>query len=142
LSNIHHSNNIIIPQNYPKIVEPANKKRRLNTSLSVLVDKNEVEENRNNVQSNNLHHYMSMSFSQNELFEFNNNPLEFWKLHEKHMPILSQIAKSIFAVQASIAPSERIFSQSGEIMEDKRTNLNTDKVSSMLFLNSVKNYID
>ena len=101
------------------------------------VCKSEQKSNDNDI--NEVNYYMNLQFSLQEKHDYNDNPLIFWKKFESKMPILSMISKSIFVIQSSSAASERVFSKSGEIIQDKRTNLNTEIVSSMLFLNTVKN---
>jgi hypothetical protein len=61
------------------------------------------------------------------------------KISEKelYLPTLSIIAKSIFVIQASSSSSERIFSLSGQLIEDRRTCLNTEIVSSLLFCHNI-----
>ena len=62
------------------------------------------------------------------------NPLEWWKLHEKRFPILASIARKYLCICATSVPSERLFSDVGNNITNKRTNLDPDLVEKMLFL--------
>jgi len=65
------------------------------------------------------------------------NPLEWWKLHEKRFPILASIARKYLCICATSVPSERLFSDVGNNITNKRTNLDPDLVEKMLFLREI-----
>ena len=50
----------------------------------------------------------------------NVNILEWWKTHEGVFPLLASLAKTIPAIPASSAKSERVFSTGGNIVTPKR----------------------
>jgi hypothetical protein len=62
------------------------------------------------------------------------NPLEWWKLHEKRFPILATIAHKYLGICATSVPSERLFSDVGNNITNKRINLDPNLVKQMLFL--------
>ena len=62
------------------------------------------------------------------------NLLEWWKLYEKRFPILASIARKYLCICATSVPSERLFSDVGNNITNKRTNLDPDLVEKMLFL--------
>jgi len=64
----------------------------------------------------------------------NSNPLDWWKMHEGKFPTLEVLAKKFLAIQASSAPSERIFSQASLLMSAKRTRLNPKIAGKALFV--------
>ena len=64
--------------------------------------------------------------------------LDWWKLHAKQLPLISNIAKQILCTPATSTPSERAFSKAGTLISEKRSLLKPDKVDKVLFLN--KNY--
>jgi hypothetical protein len=53
-------------------------------------------------------------------FNFDDNPLMFWKAHSHVLPHLSLLARSYLAMQATSCASERLFSQDGLIVTQFR----------------------
>lgn len=62
------------------------------------------------------------------------DPLEWWKLNESAYPGLTKVAKKYLVVPATSAPSERLFSKSGKIVNEIRASLKPDKVEMLTFL--------
>lgn len=62
--------------------------------------------------------------------------LEWWKFNKERFQALSKLARFIFCIPASSAPSERAFSVCGRILEERRTRLGPQSVSNILFLHS------
>ncbi|GET01380.1 zinc finger BED domain-containing protein 1-like [Rhizophagus clarus] len=62
------------------------------------------------------------------------NPLEWWKLHEKRFPTLAIIARKYLGICAISVPSERLFSDIGNNITNKKINLDPNLVEQMLFL--------
>ena len=60
--------------------------------------------------------------------------LLYWKEHQQSFPILSSIAKHIFSIPASNTVIERLFSASKNVVTEKRTRLDTEKINQLLFL--------
>jgi hypothetical protein len=61
-------------------------------------------------------------------------PLQWWKIHEKMLPTLSQIAKSLLCIPATSAPSERVFSAAGLTIANDRARLLPDHAADIIFL--------
>ncbi|KAF0731652.1 zinc finger protein 618-like [Aphis craccivora] len=61
--------------------------------------------------------------------------LQWWKEHSDKLPLMAKLASRILAIPASSAASERSFSTSGKVIEERRTRLKGDTVDSLLFLN-------
>ena len=61
--------------------------------------------------------------------ELKSDPLQWWKSHESQFPILAMLAKNI----CQCAPSERVFSTSGNIITSKRSCVKPDKVDKLVF---------
>jgi hypothetical protein len=61
--------------------------------------------------------------------------LEWWQQQESALPNLSKFVRKYYAIPASSASSERTFSASGNCVSPKRTSLDTDTVSMLVFLN-------
>jgi hypothetical protein len=64
--------------------------------------------------------------------------LEWWDKWSLIYPQLSQLAKWLLGVPASSATSERIFSASGRVLEERRQSLNGDVVNDILFLRNFR----
>ena len=62
------------------------------------------------------------------------NPLQWWKTHEVAFPNLAKLAKVQLAIQATSAPSERVFSQAALIGTAKRNRLDAEMMGKLLFL--------
>ena len=61
--------------------------------------------------------------------------LTYWRRKEAELSLLAKVARSILAIPASIASSERSFSIAGRVIEE-RTRLNSSSVNAFRFLNS------
>ena len=48
------------------------------------------------------------------------NPLDWWRSHEKLYPCLSRYARRVLAIPATSAPSERVLSVAGQIALPQR----------------------
>ena len=67
--------------------------------------------------------------------DHHSNPLQYWKKNKLQYPLLAQLARKYLAPPCTTVPSERLFSTAGNIVTDKRTRLDIDKVEMLLFLN-------
>jgi hypothetical protein len=63
------------------------------------------------------------------------NPLDWWKSHEVELPTLAAIARSYLAIQATSAPSERIFSAASRLITGLRNNLDPETVTNLMWIN-------
>jgi len=70
-----------------------------------------------------------------ESYNQNQDILQWWKEHSDKLPLMAKLASRILAIPASSAASERSFSTSGRVIEERRTRLKGDTVDSLLFLN-------
>lgn len=61
-------------------------------------------------------------------------PLDWWKMHERHFPRVSQLAKRYLCIPATSSPSERIFSTGGNIVTCHRAALKPETVDRLVFL--------
>lgn len=71
---------------------------------------------------------------QNEVFDKNEDVLNWWKTNGARFPLMAQLARKCFSIPASSASSERSFSTAGRIIEKRRTNLKGSSVDSLMFL--------
>jgi len=62
------------------------------------------------------------------------NPLDWWKVHHEHYPLLATMAKKYLSISATNCPSERLFSSSGKVVTSLRNNLTPEKVNMLVFL--------
>ena len=65
--------------------------------------------------------------------------LEWWNKWSLAYPKISLLAKWLLGIPASSATSERVFSASGRVLEERRQNLNGDIVNDILFLRNFRN---
>ncbi|XP_069476267.1 tenascin-X-like [Ambystoma mexicanum] len=61
----------------------------------------------------------------------NEDPLIWWKQHQKELPILSHLAQKYLCIPATSVPSERVFSSSGYILSPFRSRLSTEHVNML-----------
>ena len=63
-----------------------------------------------------------------------NDPLEWWKQHQTMFPNLVKLAVLYLPIQATSAPSERIFSMAKLLISDKRNRLGTEIAEKILYV--------
>lgn len=64
------------------------------------------------------------------------NPLDFWKQHKNTFPELYSLQLKYLCVSATSVPSERVFSKTGQITNDRRNRLHPKNLDYIVFLNS------
>jgi len=62
--------------------------------------------------------------------------LHWWKEQKNTFPRLSALAHGMLAVPATSAPSERVFSIAGLVLQAKRSNLAPNKVNKVVFVHN------
>nr|XP_033468853.1 zinc finger BED domain-containing protein DAYSLEEPER-like [Epinephelus lanceolatus]XP_033495512.1 zinc finger BED domain-containing protein DAYSLEEPER-like [Epinephelus lanceolatus] len=62
------------------------------------------------------------------------NPLDWWREHQRVYPRLSKLAKKYLSIPATSAPSERVFSTGGNIVTCLRSSLKPESVDRLVFL--------
>ena len=67
------------------------------------------------------------------------NPLLFWKEYQQLFPHLSKLACRIFSIPCSSAAVERTFSAAGQVVNQRRSNLDPSSLNDILFLRSIEN---
>jgi hypothetical protein len=72
------------------------------------------------------------------------DPLNFWRQqqHRAVFPNLTRLACHYFAIPCSSAAVERQFSSAGQIVTQRRSNLDPSTVNNILFLQSIENNED
>ncbi|CAF1227945.1 unnamed protein product [Rotaria magnacalcarata] len=64
--------------------------------------------------------------------------LQWWKKWSINYPTLDVLAGSLLGIPASSCTSQRIFSVTGRILEERRQNLGDDIVDEILFIRNFK----
>ena len=62
------------------------------------------------------------------------DPLSWWKREQHCFPILAQLVRKYLCVCGTDVPSERLFSQTGYIVNELRTHLSPENVNMVVFL--------
>ncbi|CAF4080075.1 unnamed protein product, partial [Rotaria sp. Silwood1] len=62
------------------------------------------------------------------------NILTYWDLNKSLYPNLARVAKRILAIPATNTTIERLFSDSGNTVTDRRTRLDSDNINYLLFV--------
>ena len=116
--------------------EPPMKKSK--PFMTLLMDK---RNNRENSSLDEVDKYIEMQVEDNEV---HTDPLSFWKQKQQRVafPNLTRLACRFFAIPCSSAAVERQFSAAGQIVTQRRSNLDPSTVNNILFLRSIENNID
>lgn len=75
--------------------------------------------------------YLSMP-----VIDMEDDPIRFWLKYKASMPSLAEAAFKYLSVPASSVPSERVFSKSGQICNERRNRLEPKRVDKLVFLNA------
>ncbi|KAI9916022.1 hypothetical protein PsorP6_008652 [Peronosclerospora sorghi] len=59
------------------------------------------------------------------------NPLKYWEYNQSRFPRLSRMERDYLAVQSSSVPTEQTFSQSGDVITNKRNRLDPSTVQAV-----------
>ncbi|CAF4379067.1 unnamed protein product, partial [Rotaria magnacalcarata] len=119
----------IILDNY----EPQAKKAKI--FMSTLMDK---QRQQNGNGQDEVDRYISLILGEDEQYS---NPLDFWKKKDTQLafPNLFQLAKRYFSIPCSSSAVERQFSATGQIITQRRANLDPATVNDIIFLRSIEN---
>lgn len=69
------------------------------------------------------------------------DPLEWWKANHGDWPILSRLARQYLAVPGTSAPSERVHSEAGLVITDKRNRLSPHRAGNLVFLHENARFV-
>ena len=83
----------------------------------------------NNEEEDEVLHYIKL-----QQIDITEDPLKWWDINKSSFKILSQLAKKYLSIPASSVPSERLFSDAGNYISAKRTQLSPELVNQVLFL--------
>lgn len=68
-----------------------------------------------------------------EMFQTNDNILDWWKARNNILPTMAKLAIRILAIPATSATSERVFSATGRVIEERRFCLKSETIDALLF---------
>jgi hypothetical protein len=83
-----------------------------------------------------LDHYLDPILT--PIADDNVNPFEWWASRKTQFPNVAKLARKYLSIPASSAPSERLFSDAGNLITSERTRLDPKLVEKMMFIR--KNY--
>ena len=69
-----------------------------------------------------------------EEIPFEKDPYAWWNERKEKFPILSQLSRKILGIRAASTPSERLFSDAGNLLTVKRTRIKPELFSRVMFL--------
>ncbi|CAF3157858.1 unnamed protein product [Rotaria socialis] len=84
-----------------------------------------------------INDYLAADFSQTSSDNDSSDDIDlllFWRQQQASFPILSSMAKVVCAIPASNTIIERLFSTAKNVVTEKRTRLDCEKINQMLFL--------
>ena len=94
-------------------------------------------------KSSNVRSYNEINeYFQLEEIDFENNPFTWWCEREEKFPILSLLAKKYLSVYACSTASERLFSDAGNLLTEKRTRISPDLFKRLIFLKRNFKHLD
>jgi hypothetical protein len=70
------------------------------------------------------------------------NPLAWWRDNKADFPIMSELARVLLCIQATSAPSERIFSLASRVISKLRSSLSPENASQIVFVNGALDWFD
>lgn len=66
--------------------------------------------------------------------ETDEDPLTWWREHEKQFPTIAKIAKKYLCIPATSVPSERLFSDAGNVITKKRASMDPETLEEILMV--------
>src|SRR6185295_5228179 len=77
-----------------------------------------------------------------EEIDFEYDPFVWWHERQNKFPVLSSLAKKYLSVFASSTTSERLFSDAGNLITEKRTRISPMLFKRLMFLKRNEKYLD
>ena len=69
------------------------------------------------------------------------DPLDMWKVHAASYPVLAKLARAFLSIPATLAPSERVWSQSANVVSAKRAHLGEKLTGDIIFVKENKHIL-
>lgn len=98
-----------------------------------------------NIQShkdNNINIEISNFLAFPPVLDIDVNPFEWWKNHKIEFPIIAHLARKYLIIPATSVPSERLFSDAGNHITNKRGSMEPNTLKKILFLRRNKQMIN
>ncbi|CAF1474534.1 unnamed protein product [Rotaria sordida] len=109
-------------------------KKLLIQCFDAMVNSNVKTPNSHQEIEDYLNSEFSYNYNENECEDDDIDILSYWRDKQNQFPVLSALAKEIHAIPASNTIIERLFSASKSTITEKRTNLASEKLNQLLFL--------
>uniref|UniRef100_A0AAR5PTC4 BED-type domain-containing protein n=1 Tax=Dendroctonus ponderosae TaxID=77166 RepID=A0AAR5PTC4_DENPD len=87
-------------------------------------------------EPNSMSAIMVKQYFETKLLPRKDDPLMYWKDHERFFPELANLAKKYLSIPATSIPAERLFSKSGYMLNERRSRLPSKNLNEILFLNA------
>lgn len=132
--------NIENPSNIEKIVPDTNINKNKNSDIWSF-HRTLAEKSQKSNQENELFGGVDLEFRQYlnlNVIDIETDPLEYWERNKHCFPKLAKIAIKYLSIVATSVPCERIFSCAGNIMDENRNRTKPERLSKLLFLNSLQ----
>ena len=71
-----------------------------------------------------------------------NNPLDLWRGKDREFPNIATIARRLLCIPATSAPTERLFSHAGLVVNKYRSQLNPENVDDVIFLHDNWEFVE
>ena len=95
---------------------------------------NSTDEEDDNERYDEVMEYMKMKVN----YQAGENVLSWWMKHSTIFPQLSRLALPLLSIPASSTTSERVFSETGRVLEARRQQLNPESLDSLVFLRNFR----
>jgi len=128
--------------------EKYNEMQNLTSQLTIQSTKSPVKKKKLTIlaslkKSSSVRSYNEVNeYFQLEEIDFESNPFTWWCEREEKFPILSLLAKKYLSVYACSTASERLFSDAGNLLTEKRTRISPDLFKRLIFLKRNFKHLD
>ena len=78
---------------------------------------------------NEVHEYLAL-----EEIPFVKDPYAWWNKRKEKFPVLSQLSRKILGIRTASTPSERLFSDAGNLLTIKKIRMKPELFSRIMFL--------
>lgn len=117
----------------PQSEPPAPKQSKIASILGTMFSKDGsgLETNTIVVPRQEVDHYIKLATP-----SLDTCPLQWWQTNSLNLPTLSKFARKLLSIQATSVPSERLFSDAGELVSSRRSRLSAINIDMLLFVHN------